>query len=182
MADDHDAVEFRTRLLHQAAHAVARVAHANGVPEAVTTEAEELLQCQILHRFKVPEDAESIRFMSSYLNEAARNALRRAYRRRQRRVKLRLFSDVDPAEVEKYLEIPKGLEKPRRSYEEIMSLIDEALKSVTPTEMQVFKMARRGCKARIIGKTLGISTGAVHTHLSIVRKKLREIFRRKDSA
>ena len=176
--DQADA-DFRARLLHQAEHAVRRLAFNHNVPTEIADEASHTLRCQFLKRFRAPADWEGVKFPQSYLNEAARNAVCRAYRRAKSRVKLR-YSPELPEEAQRLFHPPDSLRERRFSYEEIMAKLAGGMKALTPTELKVMDLVRRGFTTKEIRLVLGISATDVYAHLSNARKKIRKLWR--DSA
>jgi DNA-binding NarL/FixJ family response regulator len=172
--DDRDSLKLRDRLMRQADYTLRDIAYHLAVPPVVTDYAIHLLRRRLAKRSGKAVGLEGVGFPQSYLNEAARNALRGAFKRAKKR--------LPPPEGERLFAVPPALCRRHLSYEEIMVKLADGLKAVTPTELKALDLLRRGYTPALIAITLGMAVDSVRAQLSTAKRKIHEIFRRRDSA
>ena len=174
LSEDNDPLRLRGRLIQQAERTLRDIAYHVGAPPLGADYAIHRLRRLLAKRFRNGGGLEGVGFLQSYFNEAARSALRSAFKRAR--------SWLPASEAGHLFAIPPALCRRRFSYEEIMVKLAEVLKAISPSELKVMDLARRGYTPGLIAITLGMTADSVRAQQSTARRKIREIFRRRDSA
>lgn len=145
--------------------AVERVGQRYRAPFDVIEDARDILTDQLAHRFPSLDEWSTVRFPDSYLQQAARRALWRAFARARRRRSIQLTAPP-----------PTELREPQCSREEVFEKIHRALRSLTPGELKAVRFAHQGHSMAVIARFLDTTVETVYTLLCTARKKIRKIW------